>query len=100
MLNGMACSQMVFKAAEISLHYFGVTLERENQRDIDIDANGCRSTNGRNARFCGRNFDHEVWTTNSRPELFRLSQGRFCVLRDVRAHFNAYISIAAIGLFI
>ena len=56
--------------------------------------------NGRDAFLGGGNLDHQVRAADTRPELFHLANGRFGVMRKVRADLDAHISIAAIGFFV
>ena len=99
-VNGMSRRGTVFQPAEISVHHFGVTCERKNQRDIDVNTCGNCLTNGRDASLRGRNFDHQVFACHTRPQLLGLCSSAFGIVRNIRADFQTDISIAAIRFFI
>src|SRR6266508_2284015 len=91
---------MIFKPAQISLHHFRVTLERENEGDIDVDANRYRLSEGRGSSFRSRNLDHPIRAADTRPQLLYLSNRRLRIICNIGTDLKADKSITAIGLLV
>ncbi len=100
LVDGLPCRHAVFEAAQVSLHHFGVALQREDQSHVDIDARGNGLTDGGDAFLRGGDFDHQVWAGDTVPKLLCLLVGAFRIAREERADFQADIAVAAAGLVI
>src|SRR3972149_1332872 len=99
-MYSMSRGQMIFQAAEIRIHHLGIALEGKNERNVDIDADSYRFTNGRDTFLGSGYLHHQIRTADSRPELFNLGHGGSRIVRQLRANLDAHVSVAAICLFI
>ena len=86
-----------FQPGQIGFHDCLVTLEREDQGDVDIQSGGDAFPHGRDTFFCSRDLDHQVGAIHLGPQLFCLSHRPACVMRQVRIDLQADITITTPG---
>src|SRR5688572_28163919 len=91
---------MPIESPEIRLRYGFVVIEREHQRDVDIDAGGSQGFDGRDA-FTGRRYlDHDVRPRHDLPEMVGLGDCGFGVMGRGWRDFEADETVQPIAVAI
>ena len=97
LVDRLAVIEPPFQAAQIGVGDLGVAPDREQQRDVDVDAVGDEFLDRRDAGARGRHLDHHVRPVEARGEFVRLAHGGRGVVRQVRRDFHAHVAVAAVG---
>src|SRR5436309_5442235 len=99
-MNVLAFCTALFQGLEIGLNYLAVVLEREDERDVDVDALGECLANSRNPRWCRRNLHHQVRAINRMPEAAYLCQGALGIVCQVGRYFDAHEPVLSVRTII
>ncbi len=99
-VNRLSRGQAVFEAVKVGDHHFGVTLQREDERDVDVDSRGDDGAYGGDALGRGGDLDHQVGLADAFPELFCLCDGGLGIVGEIRADFETDESVAAVRFFV
>ncbi len=82
---------------QVGLHHVLVPVDREQQRDVDVDPLGEALMDGRQAGARPRNLHHDVRPVAGLPEAPRLGDRAVGVVRQVRPDLDRHEAVVAAG---
>ena len=85
---------------EIGLDHLLVPLQREDQRDVDVEAGGGGVGDRREAFAGRRDLDHHVGPAEPGEQLLRLGEGALGVVREIGVHLDRDEAVAAVPLVV
>ena len=96
-IDGLSPGHAGLDAIDVRVDYPLVRLNREEQRNVDIDTIGDELANCLRALFRTWNLDQKIGTVDCRPETVRFFDRRCCIIRDTWRHLDGYKSVLALG---
>ncbi len=87
----------LLQAGDVRVHHLAVALQREDQRDVDADAQADGLGDRRDARLGGRNLDQSVGAVHQPGQLLGLGDGRLGVVGQPRVDLDGDPAVLAAG---
>jgi hypothetical protein len=82
---------------QVGLHHAAVGVDREEERDVHVDALGEQRAHRAGPALRARHLDHDVRPVDGRPEPAALLDGGVGVVGDARGDLDAHVAVGAAG---